>query len=274
MVAAAIVGAGVVGAVGSTIAGSTEASGAQNAAQTEADAATQNQNAVLAAGQQASSMDLGAIGAANAPLQPYVNLGNTASGTLSNLLTGQNSGQMLQALGQMPGYQFELQQGLEATQNGFAARGLGSSGAAMKGAANYANGLAASNYENFYNNALADAQLGASAAGTQSQNIGNLTTAGANALVGGATNAASLGMAGASASAAGQVGAANAIGGSISNASNMLGQSLSALSMKNLLTQPTQTSSPYLLNGAGGMYGVTTSPGLSLDSSMLYAMPN
>src|SRR5579871_6684786 len=45
-------------------------------------------------------------------------------------------------LEQTPGYQFNLSQGLKAVQNSAAARGLGVSGAAQKGAASYASGLA------------------------------------------------------------------------------------------------------------------------------------
>ena len=220
MVATAIIGGAVLGVGGSMIA----AHGAQNAANTTANAATQNQNNVLQAGRQASGMDLNAINSSNAYLQPYANLGNTAAGTVGNLLTGQNSGQMQSAMQNMPGYQFQRQQGLEAAQNGFAAQGLGSSGSAMKGAAQYANGLANSNYENFFNNNMSAANLGANAATLQSQNSANLTTAGANALMGGSTNAASLGMAGATATAAGQAASANAMGNGISNAGNALTQ--------------------------------------------------
>jgi hypothetical protein len=53
-----------------------------------------------------------------------------------------------------PGYQFTLGQGLESTQSSAAARGLASSGAALKGAATYATGLADSTYQNQYNDLL------------------------------------------------------------------------------------------------------------------------
>lgn len=53
-----------------------------------------------------------------------------------------------------PGYQFNLTQGLKATQNAAAARGLGTSGAALKGAASYATGLADMTYQNQFNNAV------------------------------------------------------------------------------------------------------------------------
>ena len=51
-----------------------------------------------------------------------------------------------------PGYQFTLNQGLKSVQSSAAARGLGVSGAALKGAATYATGLASSNYQQQFNN--------------------------------------------------------------------------------------------------------------------------
>ena len=117
-------------------------------------------------------------------------LGN-AQGTLTgagadvaqanNLLgTGANgaAGEM-QALQATPGYQFTLDQGLESTQNGASARGLGTSGAADKAAASYATGLASTTYQNQLGNALSAAntgtQLGSAqgSVGTQQAGIGN-----------------------------------------------------------------------------------------------------
>ncbi len=86
--------------------------------------------------------------------------------TALNGLLGIGSGsgspdpKMIQAaLEATPGYQFTLGQGLKATQNSYAAKGLGSSGAAMRGAADYATGLSGATYEqrlqdylNNYNN--------------------------------------------------------------------------------------------------------------------------
>ena len=57
-------------------------------------------------------------------------------------------GQMTQAeLEQTPGYQWNLAQGLKAVQGAAAARGLGVSGASLKGAGTYATGLADSTYK-------------------------------------------------------------------------------------------------------------------------------
>lgn len=223
MVAAAVAAAGVVGSVAGA---SISASGAQGAADTQAQAAQQQQASVLQAGRQASNLDLNAINGANSYLTPYSNLGTTSASSLQNLLTGMGNGNAMQALQNMPGYQFELNQGLMATQNGFAAKGLGSSGAAMQGAGQYAQGLASTDLNNYFNQLLSGTQIGANAASLQSQNNANLTTAAGNALMGSSTNAASLGMAGASATAAGQSAAASALGNGISNAGSSVSQGL------------------------------------------------
>jgi hypothetical protein len=99
-----------------------------------------------------------------------------------------------------PGFQFNLNQGLKAVQNSAASRGLGVSGAALKGAASYATGLADSTYQNQFNNAVTNqnntynrllgvANLGENAGattgalGTQTAtNIGNNTIGAGNAL--------------------------------------------------------------------------------------------
>lgn len=220
MVAAAVAASAVAGVAGAAI----TSSGAQSAAETQANAATQNQAAVLQAGQQASNLDLNAINGANSYLQPYANLGTNSASYLQNLLTGLGNGNAQAALENMPGYQFERNQGLMATQNGFAAKGLGSSGAAIQGAGQYAQGLASGDLNNYFNQLLSGTQVGANAASLQSQNNANLTTAAGNALMGSSTNAASLGMAGASATAAGQSAAASALGNGLSNAGSSVSQ--------------------------------------------------
>jgi len=103
-------------------------------------------------------------------LLPYTQAGYTALPTLESLATsGPNAGGpnyidqaakirpdsvFTQAdLEATPGYQFTLKQGLKATQSAAAARGLGVAGAALKGAAAYATGLADSTYSNRFNEA-------------------------------------------------------------------------------------------------------------------------
>ncbi len=136
-------------------------------------------------------------------LNPYVQGGLGAYGTLNNLLgVGGNSSTMQSTLEGLPGYQFTLGQGLKSTQNSAAARGLGSSGAALKGAANYATGLANSQYGNYVgqlqNSANTGMQAGSSIAG-----VGQATGANIGASQMGAGNAQAAGY--------------NAIGGSIAN---------------------------------------------------------
>lgn len=120
-----------------------------------------------------------------------------------------------------PGYQFIRDQGLKGVQNSAAAKGLGISGAALKGAADYSTGLAQNTYKNLYdidqgnktnafNKLLGTTNLGASAA-AQSGALGN-------AAVGNATNAISSG---ANAAASGIVGSNNAVVGGLNNAAGM-----------------------------------------------------
>lgn len=108
-------------------------------------------------------------GYARSDLSPYTSAGQSAMSSALSLAQGSPTGggpdyvteasqnlpgQMTQSqLEQTPGYQFNLSQGLKATQSAAAARGLGVSGAALKGAATYATGLADSTYQNQFNNA-------------------------------------------------------------------------------------------------------------------------
>lgn len=99
-----------------------------------------------------------------ADLSPYVDAGISVLPNLTSLAQsgpygpggtnylsmaeGLLPGKMTQAeLEQTPGYQFTRDQGLQAVANSAAARGLGVSGAALKGAATFATGLANSTYK-------------------------------------------------------------------------------------------------------------------------------
>lgn len=122
-----------------------------------------------------------------------------------------------------PGYQFARTQGLKAVNNAASARGLGISGAALKGAASYATGLADNTYQNQFSNYQAQqtnafnklmslATLGESAA-AQTGALGTQNTAYIGNALMGAGNAR----------AAGTMGSGNAMG-------NMFGQ-LGSLAM-------------------------------------------
>jgi hypothetical protein len=102
-----------------------------------------------------------------ADLSPFTGIGSTAgANALSlaqgsptgggpdyvSLAAGERPGQMTQAeLEQTPGYQFTRDQGLKMVQSAAAARGLGVSGASLKGAATYATGLANTTYKDQFN---------------------------------------------------------------------------------------------------------------------------
>lgn len=116
-------------------------------------------------------------------------------------------------------YDFTKTQGLKAVQNSAAARGLGNSGAALKGAANFTTGLADNTYKslfdmenvnrtNAYNRlkSLVDTGQNASA---QTGSVGTNTANQIGALSVGAGNA--------------QAAAWNATGGAINNAANNIG---------------------------------------------------
>lgn len=111
----------------------------------------------------AANTQMSMFNTAQNDLAPYLNTGAGAASWLTDL-TGSGTGgnplnsPLLQGfqpteaqLEQTPGYQFTLEQGLKAAQNSAAARGLGVSGAAMKGAESYATGLADTTYQNAFN---------------------------------------------------------------------------------------------------------------------------
>jgi hypothetical protein len=188
--AAAIAGGVAAAGLGGALISGSAAKSAANTQAAAADTATQASEAEAAKTQ--------------ATLSPYVTAGNTATTNLSNALT--NPASELAQLQATPGYNFALQQGLEATQNSYAPRGLAGSGAAEKGAAQYAEGLAENTYQSNLLNPLQFLANQGENAAAQTGALGTQNVANANATTVGAANA----------SAAGTVGAANAASGALS----------------------------------------------------------
>lgn len=201
---------------------------AQSAANTQAQAADQASAAQLQMFQQIRTdlspyRDIGSA-AAN-PLMYGLGIGGTEptggplAGTASGSLLAPFNPDMA-TLAATPGYQFTRQQGLESTQNSFAAQGLGASGAAAKGAANYAENLASTTYQQQFNNywAQKQTQLNAltGAVGT-GQSAANQTGAFGTAATQSSNNFLTSGAA---ATAAGQVGSANALTGGLGGLNN------------------------------------------------------
>jgi hypothetical protein len=110
--------------------------------------AGQAANAMKDANNQLYQNALGQYNTDTTNLSPYMNMGSAYSNALTQQLPSLQQGfdPTMAQLQATPGYQFAQQQGQEATQNGFASRGLGVSGAALKGAANFATGLAQQTY--------------------------------------------------------------------------------------------------------------------------------
>jgi hypothetical protein len=202
-VATAVIGAGVLGA-GATIFGASKA----------ADAQTQ-------AAQIAANTSLGMYNTTRGDLAPFRQIGTDAgtqlSAKLSDLTTPisvnpqdfENSDQ----------YKFMQTQGERAVTNSSAARGLGTSGAALKGSAAFETGLNASQWQQNFNNQVTNQ--------TNAYNrLKGLVDTGENA----SAQTGTAGTAAASTAAGAQIGAgnaqaasANAAGGAVSNLAGNLG---------------------------------------------------
>lgn len=222
----AVVGVAAAVGVGAVASSVVSAGAASDAANTQANAALQGQQLTQYMYDQTRS-----------DLLPYQQVGLAALPQYQNLLGASPGGMQtaLETLKGTPGYQFALQQGLQATQSGFAAQGLAKSGAALKGAANYSEGLAETTYQNILNNFYGAVQTGQNAA----------AQTGAFAMQSAQQQSALLTNAGA-AKAAGIVGSANAINSGIS-------------SITNALTVPALYSAS---GNSGGLYG-TAQPAYS-----------
>lgn len=129
--------------------------------------------------------------------------GINADGT-STQLTPQQQQQNLQNFTQTPDYQFAQQQGTQAVDRSAAASGALNSGAAVKAATEFGQGLASQQYGNYYNRLLSLAQIGTNAA----------TNSATNSLAAGNAQAQTLGNYG-TAQASGTIGSANALSGGL-----------------------------------------------------------
>ena len=166
-----------------------------------------------------------------------------------------------------------MAQGLKSTQNAAAARGLGVSGAALKGAATYSTGLADSTYQQQYNNAsnnLTQAQNTFQGLygdlGTQAQLGGNVAVQQGTQAQGYANSSNNLITGGGNATASGIIGSTNALTGGLSGVGTAIsnyGTTSNALNQNLLLQnylgnsgsqyQPTQSTT----SGASNIPGET-----------------
>jgi hypothetical protein len=167
-----------------------------------------------------------------ANLKPYMDLGASYIDPLKNalanpMLTQQFTAPSAADAASTPGYQFTLNQGLKSVQNSAAARGLGVSGAALKGAASYTTGLADSTYNDVFNRALQTFNTNYSSAANNVNRLTNIVGSGQNAAAtNGSLGAQAVGnigntlTSGANAQAAGTIGGANALANGLNGITN------------------------------------------------------
>lgn len=185
---------------------------------------------IYASGQAADAQTEAANTAATTQRQQYQ---QTRSDLLPYQQLGQAAGDKLKAndyytapinltqdwLESTPGYQFTKTQGLKSVQNAAAARGLGNSGAALKGAATFATGLADNTYKTQFdvaNTNQTNAFNRLKSLVDTGENAGAQTgVVGANAA--NQTSAAQIGAGNA------QAASYNAMGGAVTNAANNVG---------------------------------------------------
>ena len=213
--------------VGTVAAGYMASEATKSAANTQANAASQAQANLMAAGQNASQQ-----------FTPYSASGTTALSNLASnnaYFNNQFSNQDLNSQ-LAPNYAFQLQQGQLGNAQANNATGGIAGGNAQKALQDYTQNYAGTAYQNAFNNYQAQrsnintmnldqAQLGLSGA-----------TGSANAQLGTATNVANLGIGSANAQAASQIAQGNIYGGVANTAGNMAGYS-----MLNSMNTPTNT---------------------------------
>jgi len=224
-VATAIVGSAVIGAA-TTAYTSSKAADAQVAATNKAS------DTQLTLGRESNALLQNQYDTTRADLSPYRTAGTENLTELQKRLPFLTSPIVMDqaALEQTPGYEFTKTQGLKAVQNSAAARGLGVSGAALKGAATFTTGLANQTYkdqfalentnrQNAYDRLMGVIGVGENAAAITG-NLGNKTAtsqAGVNTATG--TGVAANTIGGGNAQAA----AYNATGSAIGKAASDIG---------------------------------------------------
>ena len=254
-VAAAIVGSTVIGGVMASKSSSQAASASQNAAATQS-----------ASADRATALQREMYYQNRADMAPWRTAGVGALGTLQNEL-GNYAGYVKDPSTylQSPGYDWLVQQGVNAIDRGASATGKLDSGQRSKDLMAYGQGMAAQDYGNFlgrysdllnkYSGIAGTGMTSAGQMGAYGQNLGNqLGQYGQNY----ATGAGNSMMAGGNAMAGGMINAANARTGMYNNLSQIGSNAANQYSMMNYLQQPSYTGSGYSSNPYNiGEYGTT-----------------
>lgn len=234
----AAVGGGLIGAIGSSKAAGAQAGAAKDAAQLQFQSA-----------EDALNFQKQMFGTEQQNIAPFLKAGQGAIGQLSQLAGNfQPWTQQFQAPTNVteqndPGYQFRLQQGNQALQNSAAARGNLLTGGTAKAIQQYGQDYASNEYGNVYNRALGEYQQNysifqqnqanqfnrlAAVAGVGQTAAGQLGSLGqsaagnvGNILLGSAGQIGNTLMNQGAATASGYAGVTNALGGTLSNLSQL-----------------------------------------------------
>ncbi len=176
-----------IAAGGAIVGGLISSDASKSAANTQANAAN-NATAVEQQQYQQTRTDLA----------PYMQQGTMALGDINKFMANPSM------VSQLPGYQFQMQQGTAAIDNSASASGL--TGNTLKALSDYGQGTAASYSNTYWNQLMQMANLGQ----TSAAGVGNIGASTANSI---GQNTIGAG----NAIAAGQVGSASAINSGISN---------------------------------------------------------
>ena len=168
-------------------------------------------------------------------MMPFIGVGQNAFRSIGDLygLNPGNGNPSMAGFTKSPDYQFRLDEGMRALENSAAARGGLLSGNFARGAQQFGQGLASTEFANYFDRLFRTSQLGANAASS----AGSMGAAQA-----GQIGNTMMGMG--QAQAAGTVGAANALSGGINSAAN----NLTFLAGMNRSSYSPNSSSGYLPN--------------------------
>lgn len=169
-----------------------------------------------------------------ADYKPYLEQGTYGINTLGALMRPNADTSAI--LKNDPSYQFRLKQGQQALDRSASARGMGYSGAQMKAAQDYGQGMASTEFGNYYNRLAGLAQGGQQAAGSMA-NAGSQYANNASNTFGNLSNA-QTGILGqqANARASGYAANANALNQGLNSLTNLYGMSKYGSGNKNSLS--------------------------------------
>ena len=154
-----------------------------------------------------------------ADYKPYLEQGQYGINTLGALMRPNADTSAI--LKNDPSYQFRLKQGQQALDRSSAARGMGYSGAQMKAAQDYGQGMASTEFGNYYNRLAGLAQGGQQAAGSMAQAGGQYAQNAGNTFANLSNAQTSILGQQANARASGYTANANAISGGLNSLTNL-----------------------------------------------------